>query len=193
MFTVEEREGFISVRSKQAPPEALDRIHRAYPHSHLYEGHVDIPGEALDGVRVLAREVEREYGGHGFYSPSSTYHIFMPGLQGGKMSSSIPESLFGFHEEDAQIKKKIMNALTGGRMTQEEQRRLGGEPERCPVFLLNLFHMAKTDIELTEIQQKCKRGELLCGACKKDTLDRVIQFLKEFRERMDEVADRVKV
>jgi tryptophanyl-tRNA synthetase len=188
MFTVEMREGYVSVRSKNAPADALQKIHRTYPGSRVYEGHVDIYGETMERVSGLARKVEREYGGYGFYSPSSTYHMFMPGLQGGKMSSSIPESLFGFYEEDASVKKKIMNALTGGRATLEEQKRQGGEPEKCPLFLLNLFHLIESDLDLEEIRRRCREGELLCGACKKETLERVREFLSDFRERMEEVS-----
>jgi tryptophanyl-tRNA synthetase len=31
----------------------------------------------------------------------------------------------------------------------------------------------------------------MCGECKKETVNRVLAFLREFRERMDEVAHRV--
>jgi tryptophanyl-tRNA synthetase (EC 6.1.1.2) len=103
------------------------------------------------------------------------------------MSSSIPESLFGFYEEDASVTKKIMNALTGGRATLEEQRRRGGEAETCPVFLLNLFHLAEEDADLEEIRRRCREGTLTCGGCKKETLARVMEFLRDFRDRMDEV------
>ena len=185
MFTVEEREGYVSVRSKNAPQEAVSAVHKAFPGSKKFEGHVDIRGRPLHEVKERVREIEREHGGYGFYTPSSTYHIFMPGLQGGKMSSSVPESLFSFGEPDESISKKVRNALTGGRMTVEEQKRLGGEPGRCSVFLLNLFHLVEDDQELEEIRKACQQGCLLCGPCKKATLDRVWSFLKDFRERMD--------
>jgi len=185
MFTVEERDGYVSVRSKNAPQEAVLAIHAAFPGSKKFEGHVDIRGRSLREVKERVREIEREHGGYGFYTPSSTYHIFMPGLQGGKMSSSVPESLFSFGEPDESIAKKVRNALTGGRMTVEEQKRLGGEPDRCSVFLLNLFHLVEDDRELEEIRKACLEGCLLCGPCKKATLERVWSFLRDFRERMD--------
>jgi tryptophanyl-tRNA synthetase len=184
MFTVEEREGYVSVRSKNAPQEAVSAVHAAFPGSKKFEGHVDIRGRPLREVEERVRGIEREHGGYGFFIPSSTYHIFMPGLQGGKMSSSVPESLFTFSEADESIGKKVRNALTGGRMTVEEQRRLGGEPDRCPVFLLNLFHLVEDDQELGEIRKACLEGRLLCGSCKKATLERVGAFLSDFRERM---------
>ncbi|MFA7199212.1 MAG: tryptophan--tRNA ligase, partial [Methanoculleus sp.] len=118
---------------------------------------------------------------------SSTYHTFMPGLQGGKMSSSVPDSSFGFYEPDKSVKKKVMSALTGGRMTLEEQRRLGGEPDACSVYLLNLFHMLEDDVELADLRRRCESGELTCGQCKKETYERVQAFLVELRDKMDAV------
>jgi tryptophanyl-tRNA synthetase len=111
----------------------------------------------------------------------------MPGLQGGKMSSSVPDSRFDFAEPSAAVRKKVMRALTGGRTTLEEQQRLGGEPERCTLYELNRFHMCDDDAELAELRRRCMAGEVTCGACKRETADRVEAFLTEFRERMGEV------
>jgi tryptophanyl-tRNA synthetase len=185
MFTVEAREGYTSVRSKNAPEKALQDVYRVFPGSKKYEGHVDIPDGDCAEVSETVRKIEIRHGGPGFITPSSTYHRFMPGLQGGKMSSSIPESIIGFGEPDAVIRKKVMGALTGGRMTLEEQKRLGGEPDKCSLYLLNLFHMVDADPELEEIRRRCVTGEMTCGRCKKETAERAIAFLKEFREKMD--------
>jgi len=193
MFTVEERDGYISVRSKNAPETALDAVKKAFPHAKKYEGHVDIKDAACADVSAKVREIERACGGYAFYTPSSTYHIFLPGLTGGKMSSSVPESLISFYEPEAAVRKKIMAGLTGGRMTLEEQRRLGGEPGKCTLYLLNMFHMVTDDAKLAEIHRKCKSGEMTCGQCKKETADRVVAFLKEFREKMDAAAETIEV
>ena len=193
MFTVEEREGHISVRSKNAPEEALDAVKKAFPHAKKYEGHVDIKDAACADVSAKVREIERACGGYGFFTPSSTYHVFLPGLTGGKMSSSIPESFISFFEPEAAIRKKVMSALTGGRMTLEEQRRLGGEPEKCTLYLLNMFHMITDDAKLAELHRKCRSGEITCGQCKKETAERVVAFLADFREKMDVAAETIEV
>jgi tryptophanyl-tRNA synthetase len=193
MFTVEERSGYISVRSKNAPDTALDMVKKAFPHAKKYEGHVDIRGAVCAEVSAKVREIERACGGYAFYAPSSTYHVFLPGLTGGKMSSSVPESIISFYEPDAVVRKKIMNGLTGGRMTLEEQKRLGGEPDKCPLFLLNLFHMVTDDAELAAIRRRCSTGEITCGQCKKETAERVVAFLKDFREEMDVAAEKIEV
>ncbi len=188
MFTVEDRGDFVSVRSKDAPGEAIEDVSHAFPGSRRYEAHVDVKGHPCAEVNGKVREIERAYGGFGFFTPSSTYHRFIPGLQGGKMSSSIPESTIGFFEPEESVKKKLMAAYTGGRATLAEQRKLGGEPERCPLFLLDLFHMAEDDAMLDEIRRRCTSGEMTCGQCKKETVDRVLEYLAEFRGRMDETA-----
>ena len=75
----------------------------------------------------------------------------------------------------------------------EEQKKLGGEPDKCSLYLLNLFHMVSDDSELSEIRRRCLAGEVTCGQCKKDTAERVIVFLREFKEKMDAAADRIEV
>jgi tryptophanyl-tRNA synthetase len=193
MFTVEERHGCISVRSKNAPEQAFDAVKAAFPDAKKYEGHVDIKGAPCSDVSAKVRLIERAHGGFAFYTPSSTYHIFMPGLNGGKMSSSIPESIISFYEPEAMIRKKVMSGITGGKMTQEEQKRLGGEPDKCSLYLLNLFHMVSDDAELAEIRRKCVSGEIMCGHCKKETAERVVAFLKDFKEKMDAAAEKIEV
>ena len=193
MFTVEERNGYVSVRSKNAPEQALDAVKAAFSDAKKYEGHVDIKGAPCSDVSAKVRRIERAQGGFAFYTPSSTYHIFMPGLTGGKMSSSIPESIISFYEPEATIRKKVMSGITGGKMTQEEQKRLGGEPDRCSLYLLNLFHMVSDDAELAKIRSKCVSGEMMCGNCKKETAERVVKFLKDFREKMDAVTEKIEV
>jgi tryptophanyl-tRNA synthetase len=193
MFTIEERDGYISVRSKNAPEVALDAVKKAFPHAKKYEGHVDIKGAQCTDVATKVREIERSYGGFAFFTPSSTYHIFMPGLTGGKMSSSLPESIISFYEPENVVRKKVMSGITGGRMTLEEQKRLGGEPDKCSLYLLNLFHMVTDDNELAEIKRKCMAGEVTCGQCKKDTAERVVVFLKDFREKMDAAEEKIRV
>ena len=193
MFTIEERDGYISIRSKNAPEHALNAIKAAFPHAKKYEGHLDIKGAQCSDVSEKVRQIEREAGGFAFFTPSSTYHIFMPGLTGGKMSSSIPESIISFYEPEATVRKKVMSGITGGKMTREEQKRCGGEPDRCSLYLLNLFHMVTDDAELTEIRRKCVSGEIMCGHCKKETAERVVAFLKDFKEKMDAAAEKIEV
>ena len=56
-----------------------------------------------------------------------------------KMSASNPNSAIYTIDDEKTIRRKIANAYTGGRPTAEEQRRLGGNPDVCPVYH---YHMA---------------------------------------------------
>jgi len=53
--------------------------------------------------------------------------------------------------------------------------------------------MVTGDAELAGIRRKCTGGEITCGQCKKETAERVVAFLKEIREKMDAVTDRIEV
>ena len=85
-----------------------------------------------------------------------------------------------------------MSGITGGRSL-EEQKRLGGEPDKCSLYLLNLFHMVTDDAELAEVRRRCVSGEITCGQCKKETAERVVAFLKDYREKMDAAAETIEV
>ncbi|CAG0977245.1 MAG: tryptophan--tRNA ligase [Candidatus Methanoperedens sp.] len=187
MFFVEERRagnGLISVRGKAAPKEALKEIAKRTG-GKLYEEHVDISGRTLDDVESVVREVELEYGGYAFMPPASTYHKFMTGLQGGKMSSSIPESYIGLTDKPEDGAKKVMRAITGGRVTLYEQKKLGGEPDKCSVYELLLYHLVEDDNELLEVYKDCVGGTRVCGNCKKFTAELMRRFLKDHQEKRE--------
>jgi len=117
--------------------------------------------------------------------PSATYHKFMRGLQGGKMSSSDPKSYIALSDKPKGAIKKIMNAKTGGRATVDEQRNMGGVPERCTVYDLLFYHLIDNDKELMNIYEECKSGELICGECKAKCVDIMIRFLDKHQKRME--------
>ena len=190
MFTVEERDGYISVRLRMPPMPLSKRSKKPSPTRKNTKG-TSIstkPGAPMSRQKCGRSRGHKEATR---FTPSSTYHIFMPGYRW-KMSSSIPESIISFYQPETVVRKKVMSGITGGRMTLEEQKRLGGEPDKCSLYLLNLFHMVTDDAELAETG-KCTAGEITCGQCKKDTAERVVAFLKNFREKMDACADKITV
>jgi len=50
--------------------------------------------------------------------------------------------------------------------------------------------MVTDDEELAEIHRKCVSGEIMCGQCKKETAERVLSFLKDFRRRWTQLLIR---
>jgi len=118
--------------------------------------------QTLVQVESIVREVELKYGDM-LYASASTYHKFMTGLQGGKMSSSIPESYIALTDMPEDGAKKVMRAITGGRVTLEEQKKLGGEPDKCSVYELLLYHLVEDDNELVEVYKDCVEAREYAG------------------------------
>ena len=194
MFLVEERQGaeksHISVRGKAAPKEALKEIAKLTG-GKLYEEHVDIFKGNLAEVGSAVREVELKNGGFAFMPPASTYHKFMTGLQGGKMSSSIPESYIALTDKPEEGAKKVMRAKTGGRVTLEEQKVKGGEPDQCTVYELLVYHLIEDDNELMEVYKDCVGGTRVCGNCKKYAGELMREFLKDHQEKRELARERL--
>ncbi|MBN2251941.1 MAG: tryptophan--tRNA ligase [Candidatus Altiarchaeota archaeon] len=140
-------------------------------------------------TRDLASRFHNEYG---FISPSSTYHKFMHGLSGGKMSSSNPSSYIALTEEPETAKKKIMSSKTGGRATVKEQKELGGVPEDCMVYEMLVYHLVEDDKALEAIYSSCRSGERVCGECKKACAELLEGFLKEHQKRRKAAGKTVK-
>ncbi len=140
--------------------------------------------------RGIAREVAPKLG---FYKPAQIHSKFMPGLgQGGKMSSSEPETAIFTTDSIKEVEKKVLGSFTGGRATVEEQRKLGGQPDICPVYHYYNFMFEEEDGELKRIYDDCKSGKLLCGDCKMMLASRVKGFVSDFqtkREKAKEIID----
>ena len=185
LFSMERIENGLRIRSRKGA-ELLDYIKSLDFEKRVYEEHVDLFGDVVE-IENEVRNVEIEIGGYAFIPPSSTYHKFTTGLTGGKMSSSKPESYISLLDEPKEAVKKVMRAFTGGRISAEEQRRLGGEPEKCTIFELYSYHLIKDDAELNRIYEECKGGKLLCGKCKKMAAELVEEFLKEHQEKRNQI------
>ncbi len=190
----------VHIYSKIAPQEAFDALNAQLRKSWKiisHSGHIDVlcdpakNNETMDYVKRITEEIEIKYGGYGFLPPASTYHKFMTGLQGGKMSSSIPESYIALTEEPEDGAKKVLRAKTGGRVTLEEQKKLGGEPEQCTVYELLLYHLIENDDELLEIYKDCIGGTRVCGKCKKHAAELMRQFLKDHKEKRELAKERL--
>lgn len=133
-------------------------------------------------ARDIADRFETELG---LRRPASTYHRFMTGLNGGKMSSSKPESAIFLLEPIEEAIAKLKKALTGGRVTIEEQRRLGGVPESCAIYEMYLYHLLPNDEDLLNIYKRCTRGELLCGEDKSRAAERLAKWMEEHRRKWE--------
>ncbi len=134
---------------------------------------------------------EPKFGGYGFLQPSATFHRFITGLTGEKMSSSKPESAIFLTDEPKVAIKKIMHAKTGGAVSLEEQKKHGGNPDECVVYELFLYHLIEDDKELQDIYQTCKSGKRMCGTCKKYASQLTEKFLVDIQKKRKTAKDKM--
>ncbi len=164
--------------------QAADILHLQLPSYGGYK-HVLVPvGADQDPHIRLARDIADRFEHElGLRRPSSTYHKFIRGLDGNKMSSSKPDYAIFLSDPLDVVKQKVMRALTGGRATAEEQRKMGGEPEKCTVYELYTYYLYTDDKQLLELYNMCRSGEILCGKCKRNAAQLLTELIKELQEK----------
>ncbi|PIN80973.1 tryptophan--tRNA ligase [Candidatus Woesearchaeota archaeon CG10_big_fil_rev_8_21_14_0_10_32_9] len=134
----------------------------------------------------LTRDVVARTKQQKFFAPSSLYHKYMPSLDGGlKMSKSKADHAISLPEDIASVKKKINRALTGGRDTVEEHRRLGAEVEKDMVFELLKQHLIEDDVELQKIYDDYKSGKMLSGELKQLACKKMETFMNDFNNKLE--------
>ena len=141
-------------------------------------------------TRDLANKFRRKFK---FVPPSSTYHKILKGLDGSpKMSKRNPMSYFTLNETPKAIGKKIMSAFTGGRATVEEQKKLGGTPEICPIYEIEMCHFVEDDKDVVETYKCCKCGNLMCGEHKARTKKIILKFVEEHQKKREKLVDKAR-
>jgi len=166
--------------------QASDMLH---PQLREFEGKplpVLVPvGADQDPHLRLARDVSQRIKTPRFMQLSSTYHIFAPGLGGGKMSASDPNSFIAMDDSPEVVKKKINKyAFSGGQATLEEHRKLGGNPDVDVSYQYLRVFFEPDDKKLEEIYRLYKQGELTTGDLKKITIEKINNFFKVHQRKL---------
>lgn len=142
-------------------------------------------------IRLTRDLASRYVEDFGFIPPAATYHRLLRDLTGQeKMSKRNPMGILYLNEPLDSARTKVMNAFTGGRATAEEQRKLGGEPEKCVIFVeLLSVHFQEDDKKLEEVYWDCKTGRVLCGECKAEAWKIIGSWLKNHQEKRSKMRD----
>lgn len=140
-------------------------------------------------IRLTRDIAERFKSQYNFITPSSTYHRFITGLTGEKMSSSKPKTAIFLSDSPGEAQKKLKSAKTGGRESLDVQRQKGGEPEKCVVYELLLYHLIESDRELEKIYRECKNGALMCGECKNRSANIIKKYFNKLSTKRDEAKE----
>ncbi|WP_407421413.1 tryptophan--tRNA ligase [Methanobrevibacter sp.] len=137
-------------------------------------------------TRDIAHRLNEELG---FIQPASTYHRFLTGLTGDKMSSSKPNTAIYLNEEPEVAAKKVKTAKTGGRESLKEQEELGGEVDKCVIYEMLVYHLIDDDKELEKIREECLAGNLRCGDCKARTAELMQEYFEDLKDKQLEASE----
>ncbi len=136
---------------------------------------------------LLSRDIVNKMRTEKYYAPSAMFHKYMPALNGDfKMSKSHPESVIDLPMDEKEFVKRIHKAVTGGRDTLEEQKRLGAVIEKDMVYELLRQHLIEDDDELKEIHDVYKKGGMTSGEIKKLAIEKMKTFMDDFAKKIIE-------
>ncbi len=173
--------------------QAADMLHAQLPE---FSGAVPVVipvGADQDPHLRIARDLAKRIKLFTFQPLSSTYHKFMPGLKGDKMSSSDPTSYIALTDTSEEAAMKIKKyAFSGGQATLEEHRKKGGNPEIDVAFQMLKYGLEPDDRTLATIEQDYCSGKLLSGELKQIAINKVVSFLKDHQKKRKEAEKIVK-
>lgn len=172
--------------------QAADMLH---PQLEEFEGKLPVVvpvGSDQDPHLRLARDVSSRQKTFDFIQLSSTYHMFQPGLKGGKMSSSDPTSFIALTDSPDEAAKKIKKyAFSGGQPTVEEHRLKGGNPDVDVSFQMLRYGLEPDDKKLAKIYDDYKSGKLLTSELKQIAIDRVSEFLEQHHKAREKARSKL--
>jgi len=123
--------------------------------------------------------------------PSSTFHKLMPGLKGGKLSSSDPGSAIFLTDTAKEVKKRINKyAFSGGQTTLEEHRKKGGNPD-IDISYQWLTYLEEDNKKLKKYYDDYKSGKLLSGEMKALLIEKVTKFLEQHQKKREKARKQV--
>jgi tryptophanyl-tRNA synthetase len=172
--------------------QASDMLHPQLPE---FEGPIPtvVPvGVDQDPHVRLARDLASRQKTFKFIQLSSTYHLFQPGLKGGKMSSSDPTSFIALTDSPEEAARKIKKyAFSGGRETVEEHRKLGGNPDVDVSFQMLRYGLEPDDKKLAKIYDDYKSGKLLTSELKEIAVEKISKFLVHHQREREKARSKL--
>jgi tryptophanyl-tRNA synthetase len=151
----------------------------------VYKAHAVPVGEDQLPHLEITREIARRFNtlyGEVFPIPEPLLTRFprLPGLDGKRMSKSVGNVIL-LADEPEVIRKKVMTAVTD-----PAKIRMGdpGHPDICNVFA---YHQRFNPKSESDIEERCRSGELGCVECKKVCGTAIADYLAPIRERRKEL------
>ncbi len=163
----------------------VQSAHIIFPLTRGYDDVLVPIGADEDSHMRVCRDLAAKFG---FVKPAALHSIFMPGLDGEKMSKSRNNGIFLFEDEKS-IKKKIMNAFSGGQASIEEHRKLGGNPDvDMAYFYLKNYFLERDEAE--SLAEDYRKGKLLSGEMKTMLYERVMERINKLKGDYSKVSEK---
>jgi len=135
----------------------------------------------LEITREIARRFNHLYGDY-FTEPqellSSSKRV--PGTDGRKMSKSYGNAIF-LSDDRETVKKKVRQMITDPERIRKTDP---GHPDICNVF--DFYNIYK-DAGISEIEERCRRGDIGCTACKDELAGIISASLEGFQHKRREL------
>ena len=135
-------------------------------------------------TRDIANRMKSEYK---FVLPSATFSKMIPGLKGGKMSSSDPNSAIFLTDSPKEVEQKIKRSFSGGGKTLAEHKKKGGNPDIDVSFQYLRMFFEPDDKKLAKIYNDYKSGKMLTSELKGILIDKINKFLKKHQAALKKV------
>ncbi len=162
---------------------AVQAAHILFPQEKFQISNILVPiGPDEDAHIRISRDIARRAG---YKIPSILHLFFFPGIDGTKMSKSKSNAIF-FRDSPEIIRKKVNKAFSGGRDTEEEQRKYGADPDK-DVSIFYLTKLFLNEEEGKRLIEEYRAGKILSKEIKNKLYDELIKFTKEFQEKLKKI------
>ena len=148
----------------------------------VFDGQLVPVGEDQLPLLEQCREIVRKFNtiyGETFVEPEQmlTENKRIKGLDGNeKMGKSLGNAIYLIDDYET-ISKKIMSAVTDPNKIKKDDK---ANPDVCIVYY---YHKLVNQDNLETVCQECKNGSRGCVACKKELINKMMEFLKPIQEK----------
>ncbi len=131
----------------------------------------------IEITREIARRFNHLYGNY-FSEPRAllSKSTRVPGTDGRKMSKSYGNAIF-LSDDRNTIRKKVRQMITDPERIRKTDP---GHPDICNVFTFYKIYMNK---DISGIENRCRKGEIGCTACKDELAGIISDSLEDFQEK----------
>ena len=148
----------------------------------VFDGQLVPVGEDQLPLLEQCREIVRKFNtiyGETFVEPEQmlTENKRIKGLDGNeKMGKSLGNAIYLIDDYET-ISKKVMSAVTDPNKIKKDDK---ANPDVCMVYY---YHKLVNQDNLETVCQECKNGSRGCVACKKELINKMVEFLKPIQEK----------